>query len=97
VGAAVGKQSLALALGQTASSLLYGVSPRDPAAFGAVAMTLALVALAASLIPARRVIHYSSRGSSGGSQASSRSGFFAKRFSTPTICPLRNPARSSRR
>jgi putative ABC transport system permease protein len=33
---------------------LYGVSPTDPFTFGAVALLLALVALVASYIPARR-------------------------------------------
>ncbi len=36
------------------SSLLFGVSPYDPATFAAASMTLALVALAASYVPARR-------------------------------------------
>ena len=35
--------------------ILYNVGARDPAVFGAVAATLALVGVAASLIPARRV------------------------------------------
>jgi len=38
------------------SSLLYGVAPYDPATFGAVVVMLALVALAACGIPARRAI-----------------------------------------
>jgi predicted permease len=36
------------------SSLLFGVSPMDPATFGSVAVALSLVALLASWIPARR-------------------------------------------
>ena len=36
------------------SSLLFGVSPLDPVTFGAVAATLALIALVASYLPARR-------------------------------------------
>jgi predicted permease len=43
----------ALAAAQLLKSLLFGVGPRDPAAFAAVALLLALVALAATLIPAR--------------------------------------------
>jgi putative ABC transport system permease protein len=38
------------------SSLLFGVAPDDPATFGAVVIVLALVALAACGIPARRAI-----------------------------------------
>ncbi|HKD49614.1 MAG TPA: ABC transporter permease [Candidatus Acidoferrum sp.] len=46
------------ALGATRyiASLLYGVRPDDPATFAAVALLLALVALAACLIPARRAM-----------------------------------------
>ena len=35
-------------------SLLYGVEPADPLAFGTVALALTLVALLASWVPARR-------------------------------------------
>lgn len=41
----------ALALARTLGSLLYGVSPFDPATYGAVLAVLAAVALAATLLP----------------------------------------------
>jgi putative ABC transport system permease protein len=43
-----------LALGQIASSLVYGVSARDTTTFIAVTLALVLVAFAASLVPALR-------------------------------------------
>jgi ABC-type antimicrobial peptide transport system permease subunit len=45
---------LAAGLGKLVSGLLYQVSPFDPFALSAAAATLALAALAASYIPARR-------------------------------------------
>ena len=42
----------AVALGNAASDLLYGVSPRDPAILGAVAAFLLAVSLASALFPA---------------------------------------------
>lgn len=45
---------LALMLGKFLATLLYGISPTDPLTFGAVALLLALVALAACYVPARR-------------------------------------------
>ena len=45
---------LALMLGRFLAALLYGISPTDPLTFGAVAVLLALVALAACYLPARR-------------------------------------------
>jgi putative ABC transport system permease protein len=44
----------AMALTRVMSTLLFGVSARDGLTFGAVALLLALVALAATVIPARR-------------------------------------------
>ena len=43
----------ALALAQLLKSLLFNMGPRDPASYAAVAFLLVLVALAATLIPAR--------------------------------------------
>jgi putative ABC transport system permease protein len=44
----------ALALQRLVSRMVYGISPTDPATFGAVAVLLLGVALAASIIPAYR-------------------------------------------
>ena len=44
----------ALALTRLLTSILYGVSPLDPAAFGAAAALLLAAALAASYLPASR-------------------------------------------
>jgi len=44
----------ALALGSAIQSLLFEVSPRDPGTLAAIAASLALVGLIASLVPARR-------------------------------------------
>jgi ABC-type antimicrobial peptide transport system permease subunit len=43
-----------LALGSVMRSLLFEVSPRDPATLAAIAGSLALVGLVASLVPALR-------------------------------------------
>jgi putative ABC transport system permease protein len=53
IGLAVGLAG-ALALTRVMSNLLYGVSATDPLVFGSVALLLALAALAACLVPARR-------------------------------------------
>jgi putative ABC transport system permease protein len=53
VGIVVGL-GLAVALGKTVGSLLFGVKPADPITLGLAAALLAVVAVAASYIPARR-------------------------------------------
>jgi len=53
LGVAVGTV-VALALGRFLASLLYGVKPSDPVSLGLAAALLAVVALAACYIPARR-------------------------------------------
>ena len=44
----------AITLGRVMSGMLFEVSGSDPATIGIVALVLALVALAASYVPARR-------------------------------------------
>ncbi|MFI5367193.1 MAG: ABC transporter permease [Candidatus Binatia bacterium] len=56
VGIAAGA-ALALAATRALQSLMFGVSTSDPLTFGAVSLVLALVALFASYIPARRATH----------------------------------------
>jgi putative ABC transport system permease protein len=46
----------AAALSRVMRGLLYGVSPTDPATYGLLAAALALVALGACLVPARRAV-----------------------------------------
>jgi ABC-type antimicrobial peptide transport system permease subunit len=53
IGIVVGL-GLSVALGKTASSLLYGVKPADPITLVMAAALLAAVAVAASYLPARR-------------------------------------------
>ena len=53
VGLLVGA-GMTLAASKTVSSLLYGIKPSDPVTIGFAAAALAFVALAASLVPARR-------------------------------------------
>jgi predicted permease len=55
VGLAIGLAA-AVALTRLLSSFLYGISASDPLTFAAVALFLALVALAACYIPARRAM-----------------------------------------
>ncbi|MGH9642160.1 MAG: FtsX-like permease family protein, partial [Terriglobales bacterium] len=49
---------LSIALGRTASSLLFGVKPADPITLGLAAALLAVVAVAASYVPARRASQF---------------------------------------
>ncbi len=55
IGIAIGLAA-SLALTRLMSTLLFGVSPFDPATFSIVAVLLSLVALAACYIPARRAM-----------------------------------------
>jgi putative ABC transport system permease protein len=53
IGLGVGT-ALSLAASTAASSLLFGLNPRDPATLAAAVLALAVAALAASYVPARR-------------------------------------------
>lgn len=53
IGIAVGLLT-ALMIGRALASQLFAVSPYDPLTYGVVVLMLALVAMFASLIPARR-------------------------------------------
>jgi predicted permease len=55
IGLAVGLAG-ALVLTRFMSSLLFGVHPSDPLTFASIAVVLALVALAATWVPARRAV-----------------------------------------
>jgi putative ABC transport system permease protein len=54
LGGAVVGTALAVAVTRLLTGMLFGLSPLDPVTFGTVAATLALVAVVASWIPARR-------------------------------------------
>jgi len=54
-GLAIGLTA-AVAFGRILASLLYGVSPRDPATIGTVVALLAFTGLAACLVPVRRAV-----------------------------------------
>ena len=45
---------LAVGLAHGVANLLYGVSPNDPVVFGAITITIAVIALGSSWVPARR-------------------------------------------
>ena len=55
IGLAVGL-ALALAQGKVLRGVLYGVSPDDPRILGSVALVIAMVAVAACFLPARRAL-----------------------------------------
>ena len=58
IGLAIGVV-LALAVGRTAGTLLFGLQPNDPLTIAASALALALVALAAAYLPAARATRVS--------------------------------------
>ncbi len=49
-----GGLALAIAASRAMSSLLYGIAPTDPASFGLTCVTMLIVAMIASYLPARR-------------------------------------------
>jgi len=53
IGLAIGLAG-SLAVAQTLTSMLFGISPRDPWRLGAAAIALAAAAAIGSLLPARR-------------------------------------------
>jgi putative ABC transport system permease protein len=55
IGAGIGLVG-AFALTRLMSSLLYGISPTDPVTFAIITLVIILIALIASLIPARRAL-----------------------------------------
>jgi len=54
-GLAIGLAAAA-AFAQVMSSLVFGIAPRDPLAFAAAPVVVALVAMAAAIVPARRAL-----------------------------------------
>ena len=54
IGLAIGIPA-AFAMGRGLGGMLYGVRPRDPATFLVIPLLLGMMAMLASLIPARRV------------------------------------------
>jgi len=54
LGGVVVGTGLAMAAGAAASSMLYGLKPRDPLTLGAAIAGMTVVALVASLLPAQR-------------------------------------------
>jgi putative ABC transport system permease protein len=55
-GAAIGL-ALAAAASRLLGSLLFGVAPADPLAFGGSALLFVVIGLVACLVPARRAAH----------------------------------------
>jgi ABC-type antimicrobial peptide transport system permease subunit len=53
VGTVVGV-AMAVLMGRGIASLLYGVRPNDPVVFGTIVVSIGLIALMSSWIPARR-------------------------------------------
>jgi putative ABC transport system permease protein len=53
LGVAIGA-AVSLGVSRLLSSMLFGITPRDPITFGVVSVLLAAVALGASYVPARR-------------------------------------------
>jgi ABC-type antimicrobial peptide transport system permease subunit len=56
IGVAIGVLA-AMFLTRTVESLLFGITPTDPAAFGGVVAILLIVAALACYVPARRATH----------------------------------------
>lgn len=56
IGGAIAGAAMAVAVTRLLTGMLFGLSPLDPVTFGAVGATLAVVAVVASWIPARRAL-----------------------------------------